>query len=83
MLLFLIVYLFLPELRDEKGYIQMAYVASQLMAFLLLSIVQLSELSAQECVGLSKHFFLLIQARSYLFIDILLPKFLVAIIDFY
>ncbi|CAH1638356.1 unnamed protein product [Spodoptera littoralis] len=53
MLLFLIVYFFLPELRDEKGYIQMAYVASQLMAFLLLSMIQISGLSVAECVGLT------------------------------
>uniref|UniRef100_A0A2A4J8U8 Methuselah N-terminal domain-containing protein n=1 Tax=Heliothis virescens TaxID=7102 RepID=A0A2A4J8U8_HELVI len=54
MILVLIVYALLPELRNLCGMILMAYVASLFMAFLLLAIIQIKIHTTETCIGLSK-----------------------------
>ncbi|XP_075978094.1 G-protein coupled receptor Mth2-like [Anticarsia gemmatalis] len=53
MLLVLVVYYLLPELQNLCGMILMAYVASLLMAFLLLSTIQMSVYTEETCLGLT------------------------------
>ncbi|XP_021200188.3 G-protein coupled receptor Mth2 [Helicoverpa armigera] len=53
MILVLIVYAMLPELRNLCGMILMAYVASLFMAFLLLAIIQIKIHHPTTCIGLT------------------------------
>ncbi|XP_068633539.1 G-protein coupled receptor Mth2-like [Battus philenor] len=61
LLLTLIVYLLLPDLRNLCGMVLMAYVASQFGAFLFLAIIQIGDHSVMGCLGLtfSIYFFFL------------------------
>ncbi|KAJ8731199.1 hypothetical protein PYW07_004363 [Mythimna separata] len=53
MLLVLLVYLLLPELRNLCGMILMAYVFSLFMAFLLLAVIQIKIHKTETCIGLT------------------------------
>lgn len=51
--LVLLVYALLPELRNLCGLVLMSYVASLLMAFLLLAVVQLYQFTDVECLWMT------------------------------
>ncbi|XP_013194893.1 G-protein coupled receptor Mth2 [Amyelois transitella] len=53
LILVLIVYSLLRELRNLCGKVLMAYVASLLMAFMLLVVIQQNELDVNYCLGLT------------------------------